>query len=327
MNYSPILIVAGEPNSIFLEIFFKVLKKNKIFSPLILITSNKLLRMQMKELKFKKRIKLLDPLLLDEYKLDNRSINLINVEYDPSKAFEKISTKSNKFIDDSFELAFKIIKKYKIFKFINGPISKKNFLNKKFLGITEYISKKFDTKNTCMLIYNKKLSVCPITTHLPIKLVTKQISKKIITNKVFLINNFYKKNFGFKPKISILGLNPHCESVHKYNEDEKIIKPTIENLKKKYNISGPFAADTMFLKENRKKINVVVGMYHDQVLTPLKTLYEYDAINITLGLPFIRISPDHGPNEKMLGMNKSNPTSLLRSIQFLDKNWLSPKKV
>ena len=320
MSFSPILIVAGEPNSIFLEIFFKVLKKNKTLSPLILITSNKLLRMQMKELKFKKRIKLLDPLLLDEYKLDNRSINLINVEYNPNKAFEKISTNSNKFIENSFKLAFKIIKKYKIFKFINGPISKKNFLNKKYLGITEYISKNFNAKNTCMLIYNKKLSVCPITTHLPIKLVTKQISKKIIINKVSLISDFYKQNFGFKPKIAILGLNPHCESIHKYNEDERIIKPTAEHLKKKYNVSGPYAADTIFLKENRKKINVVVGMYHDQVLTPLKTLYEYDAINITLGLPFIRISPDHGPNEKMLGKNKSNPTSLLRSIQFLDQN-------
>ena len=319
MNYSPILIVAGEPNSIFLEIFFKVLKKNVILSPLILITSSKLLKMQMIKLKFKKKIKLLDPLFLDKYILDNKSINLINVEYNTSKAFEKISTKSNKFIEGSFELAFKIIKKYKIFKFINGPISKKSFLNKKFLGITEYISQKFDAKNTCMLIYNKKLSVCPITTHLPIKLVTNQISKKIITDKVSLISNFYIQNFGLKPKIAILGLNPHCESIHKYNEDEKIIKPTTKNLKKKYNVSGPYAADTIFLKENRKKINVVVGMYHDQVLTPLKTLYEYDAINITLGLPFIRISPDHGPNEKMLGMNKSNPTSLLRSIQFLDQ--------
>ena len=95
MSYSPILIVAGEPNSIFLEIFFKVLKNNKILSPLILITSSKLLSMQMKKLKFKKKIKLLDPMLLDEYKLDNKSINLINVKYNPGKAFEKISTKSN----------------------------------------------------------------------------------------------------------------------------------------------------------------------------------------------------------------------------------------
>jgi len=320
MNYNPILIVTGEPNSIFLEIFFKVIKKNKTINPIILISSKKLLSMQMKKLKFKKKIKLLNPLTLDEYKLDNKSINLINVDYDPSKAFEKISIKSNKFINNSFKLAFKIIKKNKIHKFINGPISKKNFLNKKFLGITEYISKKFKTKKTCMLIYNKNLSVCPITTHLPLKLVTKEIDKKLIIEKVSLINSFYKKRFGLNPKIAILGLNPHCESVHSYNEDEKIIKPSINYLKNKYNVSGPYSADTIFLKVNRKKFDVIIGMYHDQVLTPLKTLYEYDAINITLGLPFIRISPDHGPNEKMLGKNKSNSTSLLKAIQFLDKN-------
>ena len=320
MNYSPILIVSGEPNSIFLEIFFKVLKNNKILSPIILITSNKLLVMQMKKMMFKKKIKILNPLLLDQYKLDNQSINLIDVEYKPKKAFEKITKKSNKFIENSFKLAFKIIKQYKFQKLINGPISKKNFLNKKFLGITEYISKKFKLKNTCMLIYNKNLSVCPITTHLPVKLITKKINKKIIINKVSLISAFYKKKFRLKPKIAILGLNPHCESIHRYNEDEKIIKPAIKLLKYKYNVSGPYSADTMFLKENRKKFNVIIGMYHDQVLTPFKTLYEYDAINITLGLPFIRISPDHGPNEKMLGMNISNPTSLLKAIQFLDKS-------
>jgi len=274
----------------------------------------------MKKLRFKKKIKLLNPLILDKYNLNNKSINLINVEYKPNKAFEKISKKSKTFIENSFKLAFKIIKKYKIQKFINGPISKKNFLNKKFLGITEYISKKFKTENTCMLIYNKNLSVCPITTHLPLKLVTKQINKKIIYDKVSLISNFYKRRFGFKPKIAILGLNPHCESIHQYNEDEKIIKPSIKYLKNKHNISGPYSADTIFLKENRKKFDVIIGMYHDQVLTPLKTLYEYDAINITLGLPFIRISPDHGPNEKMLGKNKSNPLSLLKAIQFLDQN-------
>ena len=76
----------------------------------------------------------------------------------------------------------------------------------------------------------------------------------------------------------------------------------------------------MFLKKNRIKFNVIIGMYHDQVLTPIKTLFEYDAINITLGLNFIRISPDHGPNEKMIGKNKSNPLSLIRALQFLDKH-------
>ena len=320
MNYSPILIVSGEPNSVFLELFFKVLNKDKIKSPIILISSKKLLTLQMQKLEFKKKIKLLQISKLKSYKLDNKTINLIDVKYNPGKAFEKISKKSNIFIKNSFDLAFQIIKKNNIHKFINGPISKKQFLKNKFLGITEYISEKFQANNTCMLIYNETLSVCPITTHLPLKLVSKKINKKIILKNVSLINNFYEKKFNIKPRIAILGLNPHCESVHKFNEDEKIIKPTIKYLKNKYNVSGPYPADTIFLKNNRKKFDIIIGMYHDQVLTPLKTLFEYDAINITLGLPFIRVSPDHGPNETMLGKNLSNPLSLSRAIKFLDKN-------
>ena len=320
MNFNPILIVSGEPNSVFLELFFKVINNNKINSPIILVSSKKLLNLQMKKLGFKNKIRLINAAKLKFYKLDNKTINLIDVKYNPDKAFEKISSKSNIFIKNSFELAFNIIKKYNIVKFINGPISKKYFLKKEFLGITEYISEKFLTKKTCMLIFNKKLSVCPITTHLPLKLVSKKITKKNIIDKVALIDNFYKKNLKFKPRIAILGLNPHCESIHAFNEDEKIIQPSIKYLKKKYNVSGPYPADTIFLKNNRKNFDVIVGMYHDQVLTPIKTLYEYDAINITLGLPFIRISPDHGPNETMMGKNLSNPLSLLRAIKFLDRN-------
>ena len=84
-------------------------------------------------------------------------------------------------------------------------------------------------------------------------------------------------------------------------------------------VSGPYSADTIFLKKNRDKFNVILGMYHDQVLAPIKTLYEFDAINITMGLPFLRVTPDHGPNEKMLGKNSSNPISLINALNFLDK--------
>ena len=320
MKFDPILIVTGEPNSIFSEILFKSFKEIRIKKPIILISSYRLLKLQMKKMNYKKNIKIIDYKNIRKYNLDNNSINLINVEYKTTEAFNKISKKSNKFINECFDLAFEMIKKEKIKRFINGPISKKTFLGNKFLGVTEYISNYFSENKTCMLIFNKKLSVCPVTTHLPLKLVSKQINKKNISQKVFLINNFYKKKFGFKPKIGVIGLNPHCESIHKYNEDEKIIKPVIKYLKKKFRISGPYPADTIFLKHNRKNFNVILGMYHDQVLTPVKTLYEYDAINITLGLPFIRISPDHGPNERMIGKNLSNPFSLIQAIRFLDKN-------
>ena len=316
----PIIIVSGEPNSIFLEIFFKVLKIYKPKNPIILISSLDLLNLQMKKLKYKNKIKMLDISNISNYVLNNKSINIIDVNYRQKKAFKNITSKSNQYIEKCFKIAIKLIKDKYSNKLINGPVSKKTFLNKKFLGITEYISKKFSVKNTGMLIFNKDLSVCPVTTHLPLKSVTNKISKKIISEKVALIDSFYRDNFKKKPKIAVLGLNPHCESIHKYNEDEKIIKPCVRSLNQKFNISGPHSADTIFLKDNRKNYDVIIGMYHDQVLTPLKTLFEYDAINITLGLPFIRISPDHGPNEKMLGKNLSNPLSLLKAIKFLDKN-------
>jgi len=319
MNYKPIVIVAGEPNSIFLEIFLKVLKKKKFKSPIILIASLRLLKLQMKHLRVFKKIKLLEVKKLKQYKLDNKVINLVNIEYNTQKAFEKISSKSNKYIKNSFETGLKIMKNGMTKKFINGPISKKFFLKKKFLGVTEYLAYSLDIKKFAMLIYNKELSVCPITTHLPLKYISKEIDKKKIKEKIILINNFFKKNMGFTPKMAITGLNPHCESIDKYDEDLKIIKPVVKTLKKqKFKIDGPFPADTIFLKKNRKKIDIIIGMYHDQVLTPIKTIYEHDAINITLGLPFIRVSPDHGPNEKMIGKNISNPISLFNSINFLE---------
>ena len=157
MNFkNPILVLSGEPNSIFLEIFFKSIGKIKTQNPLILIGSYKLVKLQMKKLNFNKKIKILDQKNLKSYRLDNTSINLIDVNYDTSKAFERISSKSNNYIKLCFDTAFKIIKRYKIKKFINGPINKKTFLNKKFLGITEYISDKFNLKMNAMLIYNKK---------------------------------------------------------------------------------------------------------------------------------------------------------------------------
>ncbi len=320
MSYKPILIVAGEPNSVFLEIFFKSIKFNTK-SPLILIASYKLLMQQKRKLKFLKKVRLLDIKKLKTYSLNNNEINLINIDYNQKKPFEKISKKSNSYINESFSIAINLIKEGFTNKLINGPISKKTFFEKKNLGITEYISDKFFVKNYAMLIFNKKLSVCPITTHVPLKSVSKKINKETIVNKIKLINDFYKKQFKFRPRIAVLGLNPHCETVSTFDEDKEIIFPAINFLKrKKYKISGPFSSDTIFLKQNRSKYDVIIGMYHDQVLSPLKTLFEYDAINITLGLPFIRISPDHGPNEHMLGKNKSNPLSLIRAISFLDKN-------
>ena len=310
MKSKPILVVAGDPKSIFFEIFFKSIKFNKFKNPIIVIASSKLLRSYLRISKYKYKINLLNLDQLKSYKLDNKNINLLDIKY--------LNTKD--YIKDCFNLAFKILRSGLSYKLINGPINKSNFLDKKFLGITEYISKKFLINNTAMLIYNEELSVSPVTTHLPLKLVAKKINQKLIREKIILIDKFYKNHRDFRPKIAVTGLNPHCESILNFNEDEKIIKPAIKLMKKKgYKIYGPFSADTMFLKQNRKKYDIILGMYHDQVLSPIKSIKEYDAINITLGLPFYRISPDHGPNEKMINKNISSPLSLIKALKFLDK--------
>ncbi len=325
-NKKPIIIVLGEPNSIFTEILCKVLNKQSIKKrvkfPIILIGSERLIISQLKILKKKLSYELLDLNLED---LSNKNflsrVYLIDVDYNFKKPFELISGKSKKYISNCFKYGVHLLNKGISDVIVNGPISKRFFLDKKYPGITEYIfhkSNKKISKNPVMLLFNNNLSVSPITTHIPLKNVSKKINKKVIYNNVLTINNFYKNFLKIKPKIAILGLNPHCETKSSFNEELKIIIPAIKNLKKeKININGPFPADTFFLKENLYKFNSIIGMYHDQILTPFKTLYGFNASNITLGLPFLRLSVDHGPNQSMMGKNKSNPQSLENIFNFI----------
>jgi len=320
MGKEPIIIVGGEPNSVFLEIFFKSLKLKTYRSPLIIVVSKKLLKEQMKKLDFDFKVNDIDKKFKNFSKLDNNKINLINVDYKFKKCFDKITSKSNRYIDETFKTALNFIKQNNLSKFINGPISKKSFLKGKSLGITEYLAKKTKSNEVAMLIFNKNLSVSPLTTHVALKNVYKKITKQKIYTQVNLINNFYKKKFNKLPRIAITGLNPHCESNFQNSEEDKIIIPAIKKLRlKNTRINGPFPADTIFTKSLLKRYDVIIGMYHDQVLSPMKALFNFHAINITLGLPFTRISPDHGPNYSMLGKNLSDPNSLIQALKFLDK--------
>ena len=319
MNFNIILIVLGEPNSIFSEVLFKYFnfksfKKNK--SIIVIVGNKKLIFKQMRKLKYNFYINQIDHL----EKAKKQTINLIDIKYKFKKPFSKISSSSNKYIENSFKKALQLIKVNKISKLINGPISKKYFLKKKFPGITEYVGFKTKTKNPVMLIYNERLSVVTLTTHIPLKNVAKFIKKKKIIDNIIKVDLFYKSKLKKIPKIAVLGLNPHCETTHKISEEKNEIIPAINYLKKKkVKISGPFSADTFFLKKNIKEFDVVVGMYHDQVLTPIKTLFKFKAINVTVGLPFVKVTPDHGPNQEMMGQNISDPSSIIHALKFLNK--------
>ncbi|MFZ9453532.1 MAG: 4-hydroxythreonine-4-phosphate dehydrogenase PdxA [Candidatus Fonsibacter ubiquis] len=188
--------------------------------------------------------------------------------------------------------------------------------------MTEYIADKTNNKNKeNMLLYNENFSVLPLTTHIPLKNVYKEISFKKIEKACKNINYFYSKILKRKKiKIGILGLNPHNgENGYIGTEEKKIIIPAIKKLKKKYSIIGPLSPDTSFLQRNKLKIDVLIGHYHDQVLTAFKTKFDLDAINITIGLPFIRISPDHGIGTDIIGKGIANPKSFKNAIKFFSK--------
>ena len=317
MKNKSIVIICGDPKSTFNEILVKSLKnkvlKNIKFS-VIIIGSKKLLINEFK--KFKTKIHMHE--FKSQTKLRKNNLYIIDIPL----AQRKISLiEKNKYISKSFTIGLNLLKKKSSFALINGPISKTTFLKGKYNGITEYLAFKTGSLNEVMLIFNKKLSVSPITTHIPINQVAQKIKKQIIINKIMNIDKFYKKFLGIKPEIAVTGLNPHCETFLGKNIEKTEILPAIKFLKKKkIKILGPFSADTIFLKTKRVKFDVIVGMYHDQVLAPMKTIFGFNAINITIGLPFVRITPDHGPNYEMFGLNKSKPDSLIQAFNFLNKH-------
>jgi 4-hydroxythreonine-4-phosphate dehydrogenase len=315
-----IIIILGEPNSISSEIFLKSLdyiKKTKL--NFIIIGNYPLLKKQAKYLNLKSNMSFN---FANINNLNNHRFNFINVEYNQIKPFDFKSPKTDIFIKKCFEYAIMIVKKNLAAGIINLPINKSKFTKNKYKGITEYIADKTNNKNKeNMLLYNENFSVLPLTTHIPLKNVHRGISFKKIEKACNNINYFYSKILKRKKiKIGILGLNPHNgENGYIGTEEKKIIIPAIKKLKKKYLITGPLSPDTSFLQRNKLKIDVLIGHYHDQILTAFKTKFDMDAINITIGLPFVRISPDHGVGTDIIGKGIANPKSFKNAIKFFSK--------
>ena len=315
-----ICIISGEPNSINSEIIGKVLKMKKKFNRqnFFIIGNYKLIKKQFDQLK--SNIKLKKIIRIDNYDFAKNNF-VLDVPLEFKNPF-KVPIKNKKsYIMNCFKIAIDLAKKKKVAGFINCPINKFETFGLRTIGITEFLAKKEKVLGKeAMLIYNKSLSVSPITTHIKIKNVSKKITKKIIIDKSLTINNFYKKQFNIKPKIGLLGLNPHNFEFRKGSEELKTIIPAIKTLKKnKVFVYGPISGDTAFNNQSKKKYDVIIGMYHDQVLSPFKALYNFDAINVTLGLPYIRVSPDHGTGEGIIKKNLANPKSLVECIKFFSK--------
>ena len=315
-----ILIVTGDPNSINSEIIYKTWKKidKNIKKRIYIISNYRLLKTQFKKLNYS--VKMVDVKNIINHN-DANSLKIINIDLNFKDPFNVPIKFASKFVIKSLNHAHNLAQEKNVAGIINCAINK-NLLGKKGIGVTEYLSKKCNIKadSEVMLIKNSKLAVCPLTTHLNLSQISKQIKKDLIVKKVITINNWYKSKLRKKPEIAILGLNPHNAEYRKNSEEIKIIIPAIKILKKRgIIVTGPLVADTIFVNDYQK-YDVIVGMYHDQVLAPFKGLYKYDAINITLGLKYLRLSPDHGTAFSLIKKNKANPLSLIRCLEFIKMN-------
>ena len=309
-----VAIIAGDPESISSELIAKAWKKKKQFKNvnIFLIGNYNLIKKQFKLLDLKINIRKINSLKNEDFK---KTLLVYDVPLDFINPFKINKNYKKKYVLECFELAIKLSKIKKIVGFINCPISKKDVFQSNY-GVTEFLAKKSNVLGReAMIIYNKKLAVCPITTHIKINNISKNLSMKKIYEKIITVNKFYLKKFRFKPKICVLGLNPHNYELLNDSEEKRIILPAIKKLKKNgINVKGPIPADTAFI--NSKNYNIIIGMYHDQVLGPYKTIFNFHAINITAGLPYLRISPDHGTGKDIVKKNLANPLSLVESIKF-----------
>jgi 4-hydroxythreonine-4-phosphate dehydrogenase len=249
-----------------------------------------------------------------------KKVNLINVWNDEiALEFGQASTISGSYAFKSLEAATNDLKLGNIDVLVTAPIDKKTIQNPefKFAGHTEYLAEQAGISNYLMLLLSDELKIGTVTGHIPISEVAQSITKEKIIKKIEVLNNSLIKDFGIrKPKIAVLGLNPHAGDTGLIGKEEiEIIIPAITNVKEKGILAyGPYAADGLFGSYNFKKFDAVLGMFHDQALIPFKTLSFEDGVNFTAGLPFVRTSPDHGTGYDIAGKNKASEKSFRASL-------------
>jgi 4-hydroxythreonine-4-phosphate dehydrogenase len=219
----------------------------------------------------------------------------------------------------SLEKAVQDLKDGKIDVLITAPINKDNVQSEKFNfpGHTEYLTKESESKESLMFMVSENLKVGVVTTHLPLSKVPEAITEKAILSKLRIMNKSLIQDFRIrKPKIAVLGLNPHAgDSNLLGNEETDIIIPALKKAKEEDILAlGPYPADGFFGSDNFKKFDAVLAMYHDQGLAPFKALTFNSGVNYTAGLDFIRTSPGHGTAYEVVGLGQASEISFRNAI-------------
>jgi len=321
-----ILYSPGEPSGIGPDIIIQLCKTEfwtDIKIPILCISDPKLLDKRAADLR--KKITLQKISDIDELKANKRNVlQVIHVSDCKNTKYGKLYKSNAQYVLDNLNFGIDEALKNKNLALVTGPISKENIIsiNNTFSGHTEFIQQKTNSKEVLMLLASDQLKVALTTTHIPLKNVSKKITKELIISKAITLNKGLKEKFKIKnPIIKLLGLNPHSGEGGKIGKEEvDIIIPAVKELrKKKINISYPISADTAFTKKNLKETDAFLGMYHDQVLPVIKALSFGNAINVTLGVPITRTSVDHGVALDIAGSGKADTSSLKEAIKAAKK--------
>ena len=321
-THRPIVITCGDPAGVGPEVAISAWKALKDEIPLCIVIDPDFLPKSLNS-------KILDrPPLISE--IEKNVLTVIRHKFAEHRDPGKPNPKNAEATISAVERGVNFLKNRECSAICTMPINKsilKDGANFSFPGHTEYLAH-LDGKNSYgMMLVNKYLKVVPATIHIPIKDITKYLNAELIEKTIKTTHQELTNRFSISnPIIWIAGLNPHAgEAGTIGDEEKKFIIPVIKKLELEgYNLVGPISADTMFYRKKRLKFDAAICMYHDQALIPIKTLDFHSSVNLTIGLSFIRTSPDHGTAFDIAGKNLANPTSTIEAIKLA---WKLAKKV
>ncbi len=312
-------ISCGDLNGIGIELIIKTFSDNRIMdlcTPVV-FASNKVINF------YKKGIPDSTLSYQSTKELNRFSLKQLNVfncwEEDVNITPGQLTDEGGKYAVQSLLSATQALKDGLIDGLVTAPIHKKNVQSDQFnySGHTPFLKSFFKANDVLMLLYAGDFRVGLVTEHVPVNELEKHISKEIILAKLQLLNQSLQKDFGIdRPKIAVLGLNPHAGDEGLIGkEEETIIKPAIKDAKNSNMIiSGPFSADAFFARGYQHRFDAVLAMYHDQGLIPFKSLAQGEGVNFTAGLPVVRTSPDHGTAFDIAGKNKADESSFVAAV-------------
>lgn len=258
-------------------------------------------------------------IIKDFTKLHHKQVHVYSCwEEDVSITPGQLNDTGGKYAVSSLKASIQALKEGHIHGLVTAPIHKKNVQSAEFnyTGQTPFLRDASGVKDVLMVLYSSNIKVALVTEHVPVKEITQYITRDNILSKLNLLHHSLRKDFGIdKPKIAVLGLNPHAGDEGLLgSEEEAIIKPAIKEAKQNMLVYGPYSADAFFARSSYLQFDAVLAMYHDQGLIPLKSIAAGEGVNYTAGMPFVRTSPDHGTAFDIAGKNIADPTSFISAL-------------